>query len=88
MEEARVYSHDGPIIWRRRGYILTTDPSDGGGAGIFSRRTHQMEEARVYSHDGPILSTGCVPQAPMPRTPRAPRGYPPRVSTDRCYRQS
>eukprot|EP00976_Prorocentrum_cordatum_P118099 1196411-Prorocentrum_minimum.AAC.4 len=53
-QEARVYSHDGPIRRRRRGYILTTDQSDAGGAGIFSRRTNQTQEARVYSHGGPI----------------------------------
>eukprot|EP00976_Prorocentrum_cordatum_P062787 1176855-Prorocentrum_minimum.AAC.3 len=54
MQEARVYSHDGPIGRRKRGYILTTDQSDAGGAGIFSRRTNQTHEVRVYSHDGPI----------------------------------
>eukprot|EP00976_Prorocentrum_cordatum_P092388 1188912-Prorocentrum_minimum.AAC.3 len=39
---------------RRRGYILTTEQSDAGGAGIFPRRTNQKQAARVYSHDGPI----------------------------------
>eukprot|EP00959_Pyramimonas_sp_CCMP1952_P350739 7348366-Pyramimonas_sp.AAC.1 len=34
-QETRVYSHDGPIIRRKRGYILTTDHSDAGNAGIF-----------------------------------------------------
>ena len=28
-QEARVYSHDGPILRRKRGYILTTDQSYG-----------------------------------------------------------
>eukprot|EP00976_Prorocentrum_cordatum_P070251 1179848-Prorocentrum_minimum.AAC.1 len=32
MEEARVYSQDGPIRWRRRGYILTTDRFSRPGA--------------------------------------------------------
>eukprot|EP00959_Pyramimonas_sp_CCMP1952_P314214 6577512-Pyramimonas_sp.AAC.2 len=41
MQEVRVYSHDGPIIRRRRGYILTRDLSDAGSAGIFARWTNQ-----------------------------------------------
>eukprot|EP00976_Prorocentrum_cordatum_P062112 1176582-Prorocentrum_minimum.AAC.1 len=53
-QKARVYSHDGPIRRRKRGHILTTDQSDTGSAGIFSRRTNQIQEARAYSHDGPI----------------------------------
>ena len=40
MQEAQVYSHDGPIRCRKRGYILTTDQSDARSAGIFSRRTN------------------------------------------------
>eukprot|EP00976_Prorocentrum_cordatum_P073985 1181342-Prorocentrum_minimum.AAC.5 len=32
-QEARVYSHDGPIRHRKRGYILTMDPSGAGSAG-------------------------------------------------------
>eukprot|EP00959_Pyramimonas_sp_CCMP1952_P475272 9504095-Pyramimonas_sp.AAC.1 len=40
-QEARVYSPDGPIRRRKRGYILTTDPSDAGSAGIFSRWTNR-----------------------------------------------
>eukprot|EP00976_Prorocentrum_cordatum_P066264 1178239-Prorocentrum_minimum.AAC.1 len=56
-QEARVYSHDGPIRRRKRRYILTTDQSDGGSAGIFSRRTNHTQEARVYSHDGPRAGT-------------------------------
>eukprot|EP00976_Prorocentrum_cordatum_P013886 277189-Prorocentrum_minimum.AAC.1 len=31
-QEARVYSHDGPIRHRKRGYVLTTDQSDIGSA--------------------------------------------------------
>eukprot|EP00959_Pyramimonas_sp_CCMP1952_P240987 5036652-Pyramimonas_sp.AAC.1 len=31
-QEARVYSHDGPIGHRKRGYILMTDQSDTGSA--------------------------------------------------------
>eukprot|EP00959_Pyramimonas_sp_CCMP1952_P218498 4569983-Pyramimonas_sp.AAC.1 len=47
MQEARVYSHDGPIGRRKRGYIRTTDQSAAGSAGIFSRRTNQTQDARV-----------------------------------------
>eukprot|EP00959_Pyramimonas_sp_CCMP1952_P099712 2085015-Pyramimonas_sp.AAC.1 len=36
----------GPIRRRKRGYILTTDPSDAGSAGILSRWTHRAQEAR------------------------------------------
>eukprot|EP00959_Pyramimonas_sp_CCMP1952_P154214 3226368-Pyramimonas_sp.AAC.1 len=32
----RVYSHDGPIRHRKRGYILVMDQLDAGSAGIFS----------------------------------------------------
>eukprot|EP00959_Pyramimonas_sp_CCMP1952_P472683 9500455-Pyramimonas_sp.AAC.1 len=46
-QEAQGYSHDGPIRRRKRGYILTMDPSDAGSAGIFSRWTHQT---RCGSH--------------------------------------
>eukprot|EP00976_Prorocentrum_cordatum_P099723 1191944-Prorocentrum_minimum.AAC.2 len=50
-QEARVYSHSGPIRrMKKRGYILTTDQSDTGSAGIFSQRTNQThEEARVMN---------------------------------------
>eukprot|EP00976_Prorocentrum_cordatum_P081360 1184372-Prorocentrum_minimum.AAC.4 len=56
MQEAKVYSHEGPIRCRKRGYILLTcsitrDQSDAGNAGIFSRGTNQMQEAQVYSPD-------------------------------------
>eukprot|EP00976_Prorocentrum_cordatum_P032643 664712-Prorocentrum_minimum.AAC.1 len=50
----RVYSHDGPVRRRKRRYTRTTDLSDAGSAGIFSRRTNQTQKARVYYHDGPI----------------------------------
>eukprot|EP00976_Prorocentrum_cordatum_P112406 1195525-Prorocentrum_minimum.AAC.9 len=53
-EGRRVYSHDGPIGRRKRGYILTTDQSDAGSTVIFSQRTNRTQEAQVYSHDGPI----------------------------------
>eukprot|EP00976_Prorocentrum_cordatum_P073505 1181122-Prorocentrum_minimum.AAC.1 len=33
-QEVRVYSHDGPIRRRKCGYVLTTDQSDAGSAGI------------------------------------------------------
>ena len=32
----KVYSHDGPIVRRKRGYILITDQSDAESVGIFS----------------------------------------------------
>eukprot|EP00959_Pyramimonas_sp_CCMP1952_P201821 4220226-Pyramimonas_sp.AAC.2 len=35
-QEARVYSHDGPLRHRKRGCIIMTDQSDAGSAGIFS----------------------------------------------------
>eukprot|EP00976_Prorocentrum_cordatum_P094900 1189969-Prorocentrum_minimum.AAC.2 len=35
-QDARIYSHDGPIGGRMRGYILMTDQSEAGRAGIFS----------------------------------------------------
>eukprot|EP00959_Pyramimonas_sp_CCMP1952_P399285 8366425-Pyramimonas_sp.AAC.1 len=34
MQQARVYSHDGPIRCSKRGYILMTDQSDAVSAGI------------------------------------------------------
>eukprot|EP00959_Pyramimonas_sp_CCMP1952_P318940 6673010-Pyramimonas_sp.AAC.2 len=43
-QEARVYSHDGPIRHRKRGYILTMDQSGAGSAGIFSRWTNRTPE--------------------------------------------
>eukprot|EP00959_Pyramimonas_sp_CCMP1952_P121556 2541705-Pyramimonas_sp.AAC.1 len=52
-QEARVYSHDGPIRRRKRGYILAMDRSDAGSAGIFSRWTNQTQVARVRSPSGP-----------------------------------
>eukprot|EP00976_Prorocentrum_cordatum_P045047 910137-Prorocentrum_minimum.AAC.1 len=35
-----------PIGRRTRGYILTTNQSDAGRAGIFSRRTNRAQDAR------------------------------------------
>eukprot|EP00959_Pyramimonas_sp_CCMP1952_P195094 4079669-Pyramimonas_sp.AAC.1 len=46
----RDYGESGPSPTRRQdqpcqiGYILTTDQSDAGSAGIFSRRPNQMPE--------------------------------------------
>eukprot|EP00976_Prorocentrum_cordatum_P018397 372102-Prorocentrum_minimum.AAC.1 len=54
-QEAWVYSHDGPIIRRKRGYIFTTAQSYAGSVGIFSRGTNHTQEAWAYSHDGPII---------------------------------
>eukprot|EP00959_Pyramimonas_sp_CCMP1952_P048432 1010971-Pyramimonas_sp.AAC.1 len=45
-QEARAYSHDGPIRHRERGSFLRTDQSDAGSAGRFSRRTNQTQEER------------------------------------------
>eukprot|EP00959_Pyramimonas_sp_CCMP1952_P453024 9467562-Pyramimonas_sp.AAC.1 len=45
-QDARVCSHDRPIGRRTRGYVLTTDPSDAGRAGILSRRTNRTQPAR------------------------------------------
>eukprot|EP00959_Pyramimonas_sp_CCMP1952_P405471 8498151-Pyramimonas_sp.AAC.1 len=36
------------------GYILMSDQSDAGHAGIFSCRTNRTQDTRVYSHGGPI----------------------------------
>eukprot|EP00976_Prorocentrum_cordatum_P041352 839067-Prorocentrum_minimum.AAC.2 len=51
---ALCHSHDGPIRRRRRGYILTMDPSDAGNVGMFSRWTNQTQATWVCSHDRPI----------------------------------
>eukprot|EP00959_Pyramimonas_sp_CCMP1952_P351022 7353678-Pyramimonas_sp.AAC.1 len=39
-QDVRVYSYDRPIESRPCGYILTTDQSKAGRAGVFSRRTN------------------------------------------------
>eukprot|EP00959_Pyramimonas_sp_CCMP1952_P185456 3877929-Pyramimonas_sp.AAC.1 len=54
-QEAWVYSHNGPIRRRKRGYIPTTDQSDAGSVGTFPQRTNQTQEAWVYSHNGPAI---------------------------------
>eukprot|EP00959_Pyramimonas_sp_CCMP1952_P166342 3476831-Pyramimonas_sp.AAC.1 len=36
MQEAQIYSHDGPIRCRKHRYILTADQSDAEHEGIFS----------------------------------------------------
>eukprot|EP00976_Prorocentrum_cordatum_P068418 1179125-Prorocentrum_minimum.AAC.2 len=53
------HSRDGPIRRRPCGYIPTTDQSNAGSVGIFSRRTNQTQEVWVYSHDGPIKLRKC-----------------------------
>eukprot|EP00959_Pyramimonas_sp_CCMP1952_P100062 2092454-Pyramimonas_sp.AAC.1 len=54
-EHAVLRFSQGPMgVFITSGYILTTDQSDAGSAGIFSRRTNQTQEARVYSRYGPI----------------------------------
>eukprot|EP00976_Prorocentrum_cordatum_P091740 1188645-Prorocentrum_minimum.AAC.1 len=40
-----IHSHDGPIRFRKRGYIHTMDQSDSGSAVIFARWTNQIQEA-------------------------------------------
>eukprot|EP00959_Pyramimonas_sp_CCMP1952_P129564 2709358-Pyramimonas_sp.AAC.1 len=57
-QEAWVYSHDGPIRRRKRGYIPTMDQSYAGSMGIFPQWTNQTQEAWIYSHDGPMR--GCA----------------------------
>eukprot|EP00976_Prorocentrum_cordatum_P078345 1183069-Prorocentrum_minimum.AAC.5 len=52
-----VYSHDGPIRRRERGYILTTDQSDTGSTGIFSRGGAKLERARLSAAIGHRLTT-------------------------------
>eukprot|EP00959_Pyramimonas_sp_CCMP1952_P029309 615348-Pyramimonas_sp.AAC.1 len=37
-----------PRTRARLGYILTTDPSDAGSTGIFSRRTNRLLEVRTH----------------------------------------
>eukprot|EP00959_Pyramimonas_sp_CCMP1952_P259237 5419605-Pyramimonas_sp.AAC.1 len=46
-QDARVYSHDGPIGRRTHRYILTMDQSDAGRTGIFSRWTNRTQ-ARAF----------------------------------------
>eukprot|EP00959_Pyramimonas_sp_CCMP1952_P082373 1721140-Pyramimonas_sp.AAC.1 len=64
-QEARVYSHDGPIMRRKRGYILMMDQSGAGSAGtgsagIFSQWTHQAQEARAQEALPPDLLDGAT----------------------------
>eukprot|EP00959_Pyramimonas_sp_CCMP1952_P062331 1303165-Pyramimonas_sp.AAC.1 len=59
MQDVRVCSHDGPIRCRTCGYVLTTDQSDAGRAGMFSQRTSQMQDVWVCSHDRPIRCRTC-----------------------------
>eukprot|EP00976_Prorocentrum_cordatum_P073703 1181221-Prorocentrum_minimum.AAC.5 len=40
---SQVYSRNGPIGHKQRGYILTMDQSDTSSAGIFSRWTNQTQ---------------------------------------------
>eukprot|EP00959_Pyramimonas_sp_CCMP1952_P424004 8881249-Pyramimonas_sp.AAC.1 len=46
IQEARVYSHVGPIVYRKREYILTLDQLYTGSPGIFSRWTNRIQEAQ------------------------------------------
>eukprot|EP00959_Pyramimonas_sp_CCMP1952_P082395 1721613-Pyramimonas_sp.AAC.1 len=58
-QEVWVYSHDGPIRCRKRGFIPTMDQSDAGSVGIFPQWTDQTQEARVHSYAGPIIPCTC-----------------------------
>eukprot|EP00959_Pyramimonas_sp_CCMP1952_P473258 9501432-Pyramimonas_sp.AAC.1 len=49
---------NGPIIRRKHGYILTTDQSYAGSAGIFSRRTNHTQKARVTTDQSYAGSAG------------------------------
>eukprot|EP00959_Pyramimonas_sp_CCMP1952_P334149 6997955-Pyramimonas_sp.AAC.1 len=69
MQEAQVYSHGGPIGCRTRRYILTTDQSDAGSAGIFSWWTNQTR--RLHSRSHPTGQSGGLSAA---RHRRAQRG--------------
>eukprot|EP00959_Pyramimonas_sp_CCMP1952_P277988 5810976-Pyramimonas_sp.AAC.1 len=59
----------GPIRRRKRRYILTTDQSDTGNAGLFSRRTNQTQEAQL---NGPC---SCLPSAPHTTIGEVPRSF-------------
>eukprot|EP00959_Pyramimonas_sp_CCMP1952_P308765 6461883-Pyramimonas_sp.AAC.5 len=50
-QEARVYSHDGPIRRINRGYILTMDRSDAGSAGIFCARRAEVCVRGACDHE-------------------------------------
>eukprot|EP00976_Prorocentrum_cordatum_P072044 1180561-Prorocentrum_minimum.AAC.2 len=55
-----VYSHDRPIRRRKQRYILTTDQSDAGSKGIFSRRTNQNRTcAAERRRSCPMSREGC-----------------------------
>eukprot|EP00976_Prorocentrum_cordatum_P042901 869765-Prorocentrum_minimum.AAC.1 len=55
MQEARAYSRDRPIGCRKRGYILVTDQSDSGSAGMFSRWTSRIQEATRFCDSWPVV---------------------------------
>eukprot|EP00959_Pyramimonas_sp_CCMP1952_P344948 7224398-Pyramimonas_sp.AAC.1 len=80
---ALIYSHDGPIRRRKRGYILLTDQSDAGSVGIFSGRTHQTQEPSAnhslcshtrYSHTRNSTWCGARSSKASARCPRRMRG--------------
>eukprot|EP00959_Pyramimonas_sp_CCMP1952_P263774 5516480-Pyramimonas_sp.AAC.1 len=56
-QDAREYSHDGPIRRRTRGYILTTDQSDARRAGLLSRRTHRTQDPEWNPRHGRAASS-------------------------------
>eukprot|EP00959_Pyramimonas_sp_CCMP1952_P225612 4717934-Pyramimonas_sp.AAC.1 len=56
---ARAYSHDGPIIRRKHGHILTTDQSDAGtSTGRFPRTSAACAEMPTQPR---VSSRGALP---------------------------
>eukprot|EP00959_Pyramimonas_sp_CCMP1952_P080250 1677260-Pyramimonas_sp.AAC.2 len=47
VQEAQVYSHNGPIRHGKRRYVLTTDQSDTGSAVSVSGHTHRLWPQQV-----------------------------------------
>eukprot|EP00959_Pyramimonas_sp_CCMP1952_P017611 373653-Pyramimonas_sp.AAC.1 len=68
MQEARVYSHDGPIRRRKRRYNFTTDRLDTGSAGIFSRRTNQTRSDGRLSLSRTCQTSICCMRGPKVRS--------------------
>eukprot|EP00959_Pyramimonas_sp_CCMP1952_P319664 6688890-Pyramimonas_sp.AAC.1 len=70
MQDARVYSHDGPIRYRMRGYILTTDQSDAGCAvrkhadwhGHGNGDPHHADGSRAWFVNCVIGESGWLPR--------------------------
>eukprot|EP00976_Prorocentrum_cordatum_P079040 1183383-Prorocentrum_minimum.AAC.1 len=67
-QEARVYLHDGPIVRRKRGYILMTGQSYAGSAGKFSRCSNNWGENRNISSGRGRLDKGLMAMSSEPST--------------------